>query len=79
MFRRKMTKKKIMDLVAYSTLLIHNNKIDGVMTTEQLEEMIKLMKKKFKDNEDDALDFIKNNVLNLTKELDNELGKSQIK
>jgi hypothetical protein len=68
--KAKMTKKKIVDLVAYAVLLIHNNKIEEVMTDEQIDFMMQTLTKMFDNDEEKAIRFIQNKVESLVKDLE---------
>jgi hypothetical protein len=70
--KRGMTKKKIVDLVAYAILLIHNNEVNEVMTDEQIDLMMQTLIKMFNNNEEEALNFIKGHVKRLLKDLESE-------
>jgi hypothetical protein len=66
----RMTKKKIVDLVAYALLLMRHNKIEEVMTDEQIDFMMQTLIKMFNNNEKKAIKFITNKVMRLLKDLE---------
>lgn len=61
----KLTKKEVTEMVAFVTLLIHNNQIDTVMDDEDVNKMMILFKETYDDNEAKAIDYLKDRVRKL--------------
>lgn len=72
---KKMTKKKITDMVAYTTLLIHNNDISDTLSDEDIDNMMKLLKETYDGDESKALKFIKDKVTKLKDDMNVDLAK----
>lgn len=72
---KKMTKKKITDMVAYATLLIHNNDISDTLSDEDIDNMMKLLKETYDGDESKALKFIKDKVTKLKDDMNVDLAK----
>jgi hypothetical protein len=69
----KLTKKKILDMVAYSTLLLHNNELGGVISNSEIDVMMKTLKTEFNDNEQEVIYYLKQKVKSYKKDLDEHL------
>lgn len=74
MSKKKLTKKKITDMVAYVTILVHNDKIGDVITQEQIDKMMKHFSDLFAGDEEKALGFIKEKVKKFVEELEHDLS-----
>ena len=71
---KKMTKKKITDMVAYATLLVHNNDIESVLSAEESDSMMKMLKDTFDGDEKKALKFIRDKVVKLKADMLHDLS-----
>lgn len=69
-----MTKKKITDMVAYATLLVHNNDIESVLSAEESDSMMKMLKDTFDGDEKKALKFIRDKVVKLKADMLHDLS-----
>lgn len=67
----KMTNKKLIELISFATILAMNNKHEDVITEEQLDKAMKMLKDSFDGSEDKAIKFIQSKVQKLVKDLEN--------
>ncbi len=65
-----MKKKKLVNLLGLVTILVHNDLINEVMNQEEADRLMEVIKEKFKNDEQNALDYIKEIVKESKAELD---------
>ncbi|ALA47906.1 hypothetical protein ABE137_12105 [Brevibacillus laterosporus] len=61
---KPLSKKELVDLLAYITILVHNRDTEGI-SIEQLEKALSCIREAFKDDEKKAIAFVKGRVLKL--------------
>jgi hypothetical protein len=64
-----MTKKKILDMVGFTMILAHNNELEGVLTEDEMELMMKTLKEKFNNDEEAVIFYLKQKVKAYAKDL----------
>lgn len=69
-----MSKKKILDMVGFTMILAHNNELDGVLTEEQVDMMMKTAKEEFNNDEEAVFYYIKQKVKAYAKDLEEHLS-----
>lgn len=65
----KMTKKELVDLMAYVFILAHNNQANDVITEQQFDKLMQACKDSFGGDEAKAINFIKTRASKLVGKL----------
>lgn len=66
---KPLTKKELVDLLAYITILVHNQDTSGI-SMEQFEKLLDSIKKAFNGDEKKAIAFVKARALKLIERID---------